>query len=101
MNVNILALAVLLVGLVAKHASKNSVATGTRPGCATQVPSNPASASRSLSSRTAANAISLTSASRRVGMKAAMPPIACAPRLWQVLTRRSVYARMNGTAIVT
>ena len=30
-----------------------------------------------------------------------MPPIACAPRRWQVFTRSSVYARMNGTVIVT
>ena len=36
-----------------------------------------------------------------VGMNAAMPPIACAPRRWQVLTSSSVYARMNGTVIVT
>ena len=30
-----------------------------------------------------------------------MPPIACAPRRWQVRTSSSVYARMNGTVIVT
>ena len=30
-----------------------------------------------------------------------MPPIACAPRRWHVCTSNSVYARMNGTAIVT
>ncbi len=34
-------------------------------------------------------------------MKAAIPPIANAPRRWQVLTSSSVYARMNGTVIVT
>jgi len=37
----------------------------------------------------------------RDGMKAAMPPMACAPRRWQVCTSSSVYARMNGTVIVT
>ena len=50
---------------------------------------------------TRASAISFTSGSRRLGMNAAMPPIACAPRLWHVWTRSSVYARMNGTVIVT
>ena len=49
----------------------------------------------------AASAISFTSGSRRFGMNAVMPPIACAPRLWQVRTSSSVYARMNGTVIVT
>ena len=34
-------------------------------------------------------------------MNALMPPIAKAPRLWQVFTSSSVYARMNGTVIVT
>ena len=38
-------------------------------GCATQVPSNPAPASRSLSSLTLAKAISLTSGRRGLGMK--------------------------------
>ena len=60
-------------------ASNASRATGTRSGCATQVPSNPCPASRSLSSRTLASAIAFTSASRREGMNAAIPPIAWAP----------------------
>ena len=30
-----------------------------------------------------------------------MPPMACAPRLWHERTSSSVYARMNGTVIVT
>ena len=34
-------------------------------------------------------------------MNAAIPPIACAPRRWQVRTSSSVYARMNGTVIVS
>ena len=34
-------------------------------------------------------------------MNAAMPPMACAPRRWQVFTSSSVYARMNGTVIVS
>ena len=65
------------------------------------MPSKPSPASRDLSSRTFASAISVTSGSRRFGMNAAIPPIANAPRLWQVLTSSSVYARMNGTVIVT
>ena len=81
--------------------SKTSRQIGTRSGWATQEPSKPSPASRVLSSRTLASATSLTSGSRRLGMNAAMPPIACAPRLWQVRTSSSVYARMNGTVIVT
>ena len=34
-------------------------------------------------------------------MNAAMPPIAWAPRLWQVRTINSVYARIIVTVIVT
>ena len=60
----------------------------TMPGWATHDPSNPARASRSLSARTLANAASLTSGSR-LGMNAAIPPIANAPRRWQVRTSRS------------
>ena len=65
------------------------------------MPSNPSAASRRLSSRSAANAVSLASSSVRLGICAAMPPIAWAPRRWQVFTSSSVYARMNGTVIVT
>ena len=36
-----------------------------------------------------ASATAFTSGSRREGMKAAMPPIACAPRRWHVLTSSS------------
>ncbi len=43
----------------------------------------------------------LTSESLRLRMNAAMPPIAWAPRLWQVRTINSVYARIIGTVIVT
>src|SRR5207247_714287 len=68
-------------GLSPSTASNTSVAIGTRSGCATQVPSNPLADSRSLSSRTLASATLFTSGSLRDGMKAAMPPIACAPRL--------------------
>jgi len=60
--------------------SKISVAMGTSPGCATHVPSWPSVASRSLSARTCASARSFTSGSDLTGMKAAIPPIACAPR---------------------
>ena len=46
--------------------------------------------SRSLSSRTFASATSFTAGSRREGMNAAMPPIACAPRRWQDRTSSCV-----------
>ena len=65
------------------------------------MPSKPSPASRRLSSPTFASATAFTSGSRRDGMNAAMPPIACAPRSWHVLTSSCVYARMNGTVIVT
>ena len=77
------------------------MATGTTSGCATHVPSKPACASRSLSSRTAAIARSFASASLRDGISAAIPPIAKAPRAWQVFTSSSEYAFMNGTVIFT
>jgi hypothetical protein len=44
----------------------------------------------SLSSDTRASARSVASASRRFGMKALIPPMAWAPRLWQVATSSSV-----------
>ncbi len=89
------------LGLSPSTASKEAIAIGTRSGWATQEPSKPSFASRSLSALTFSKATRLASASLRDGMKAAMPPMACAPRLWQVLTRSSVYARMNGAVIVT
>ena len=64
-------------------------ATGTRAGCATQVPSWPSVASRSLSARTLASAASLASGSFLIGICAAMPPIAWTPRRWQVLISSS------------
>ena len=81
--------------------SNSLIAVSTRSGCATQVPSKPSVASRFLSSRTFASAVSVTAGSRRLGMNAAIPPSAKAPRLWHVFTRSSVYARMNGTVIAT
>ena len=60
--------------------SKISRAIGINAGCATQVPSWPALTSRSLSARTRAIACSLAWASWAIGICAAMPPIACAPR---------------------
>ena len=65
------------------------------------MPSKPSPDSRCLSSRTFASATSFTAGSFRDGMNAAMPPIACAPRRWHDRTSSSVYARMNGTVIVT
>ena len=70
-------------------ASKASIAIGTRPGWATQVPSWPSLASRSLSARTLASASSLAAGSFLIGIWAAMPPIACASRAWQVLIASS------------
>jgi hypothetical protein len=52
----------------ARHVrSKTSIATGTSPGCATQVPSWPSLASRSLSARTLASAASLATGSFLIG----------------------------------
>ena len=68
---------------------KASLHSSTMPGCATQDPSKPAPASRVLSSVTFWNAAALTSGSL-LGMNAAMPPIAWAPRLWHVRTSSSV-----------
>src|SRR5438876_988347 len=48
--------------------SNSLIAVSTRSGCATQVPSNPSVASRFLSSRTFASAVSVTAGSRRLGM---------------------------------
>src|SRR5215470_308079 len=61
------------------------LAIATSPGCATQVPSCPSPASRSLSARTFSIAASLAPGSSRIGICAAMPPIAWIPRRWQVL----------------
>jgi hypothetical protein len=60
------------------------MATGTRSGWATQVPSWPAPASRSLSALTLAKAAWLAASSPLIGIWAAMPPMAKAPRRWQV-----------------
>ena len=43
----------------------------------------------------------LAATGSRLGTRAAMPPMAWAPRRWQVRTSSSVYARMNGVVIVT
>ena len=69
--------------------SKISFAIGTRPGCATQVPSQPSVTSRSLSARTFSIAASLAAGSFLMGICAAMPPIAGALRRWQVFTSSS------------
>ena len=82
-------------------ASNASTAIGTRPGCATQVPSWPLLASRSLSARTFASASSLATGSFLIGICAAMPPIAWAPRLWQVLIASSEYELRKWVVIVT
>ena len=89
------------LGSSPRTSSNTSRATGTRSGWATQEPSKPSAASRVLSSRTFRSAASLASGSRRLGMKAAMPPIAEAPRWWQARTSCSVYARIIGAVMVT
>jgi hypothetical protein len=60
-DLHVLALRRDLVGPRHQAASNTSSATGTRPGWATQVPSWPSVASRSLSARTLANASALAS----------------------------------------
>ena len=67
-----------------------SMQVGTSPGCATQEPSKPSPASRSLSAFTLARACSVTAGSALFGTNAAIPPMACAPRRWQVDTSSSV-----------
>mmetsp|Transcript_31030 Transcript_31030/g.106738 ORF Transcript_31030/g.106738 Transcript_31030/m.106738 type:complete len:212 (+) Transcript_31030:280-915(+) len=59
------------------------VAMSTSAGCATQVPSWPLVASRTLSSRATSSAAALASKSFLIGICVAMPPMARAPRLWQ------------------
>ena len=56
------------------------IADSTRPGCATQVPSQPSVTSRSLSCRTFSIAASFAAGSFLIGICAAMPPMAGAPR---------------------
>ena len=56
-----------------------SLHSSTIPGCATHDPSNPSLASRLLSAVTFSKAIAFMPSSE-LGIKAAIPPIACAPR---------------------
>ena len=73
-----------------RTASNASSAIGTRSGCATHVPSKPVATPRAPCPRAPSRARrAFTSASRRLGMNAAMPPIASAPRRWQVFTSSS------------
>ena len=78
------------LGFSPSTASKAAFAVETTSGCATQVPSKPALASRFLSSLTASIARWLAASSLRDGISAAIPPIANAPCSWQVLTSNSV-----------
>ena len=85
-DVHVVALHVELV--LALHVRVEDLARdGTRPGCATHVPSWPFVTSRSLSARTFASASSFFAASSLIGICAAMPPIAWTPRRWHVLMR--------------
>src|ERR1035438_4131792 len=68
--------------------SKISLATGTRPGCATHVPSCPARTSRNLSCRTFSSACSFAAGSFLIGICAAIHPMACTPRRWQASISR-------------
>src|SRR4026208_2467375 len=63
--------------------SNTAFATGPSPGWATQVPSQPSVTSRSLSARTFSIAASFAAGSFLIGICAAMPPIAGAPRRWR------------------
>ena len=87
---DVVALAVDLVRPVAEHRVELLHRGGDQSGWATQVPSKPSPASRSCPRASFAIAARFASASVRLGMNAAMPPIACAPRRWQVLTSSSV-----------
>ncbi len=84
-----------------RTAAKASRQVCTSAGCATQEPSKPRPASRDLSATVLSSAAVVASGLLRLGTKAAMPPIAWAPRAWQVLTSRFAYAAMNGLVIVT
>ena len=97
---DVVALLVELVRALAQSRSNTSVQVCTSPGWATQEPSKPASASRVLSARVFASAAAVASGSALLGTNAAIPPIAWAPRAWQVLTSSSVYARMKGNVMV-
>mmetsp|Transcript_17309 Transcript_17309/g.23797 ORF Transcript_17309/g.23797 Transcript_17309/m.23797 type:complete len:230 (-) Transcript_17309:388-1077(-) len=81
-------------------ASKAALAMGTRAGWATQVPSCPSRASRSLSAATAAIARSFT-AGFLAGICAAMPPMAKVPRRWQVWMTFFTYASRKGVVMPT
>ena len=100
-DVDVLAELVELVGPVAEHRVEDRPAgldhARVRDPRAVEAV---AGLARSCRRVTFANACSFTAGSL-LGMNAAIPPIACAPRLWQVRTSSSVYARMNGTVIVT
>jgi hypothetical protein len=81
--------------------SNSASAVGTGRGGPPRSRLKPSPASRTLSAATAASARSFASGSFRLGMYAAMPPMAWAPRRWHVRISSSVYARMNGTVMVT
>ena len=66
--------------------SKTSIATGTRSGGRPTCRRSRRPPRAPCPRVTLASALAVISGSRRLGMKAAMPPIACAPRRWQVLT---------------
>jgi hypothetical protein len=73
----------------------------TSAGWATQEPSKPAAASRDLSAVVFCRAAAVASGLALLGTNAAIPPIAWAPRAWQLLTSRLAYAAMNGDVMVT
>jgi hypothetical protein len=89
-DVDVVALLVDLVGALAEHRVELRHRGLDESGCATQEPSKPSPASRPLSSATFFMAASFCVSSLREGRNADMPPMACAPRLWQVLTSSSV-----------
>src|ERR687884_115509 len=75
--------------------SNTAFAIGTRPGCATHVPSQPSVTSRSLSWRTFSSAASFAAGSFLIGICADMPPMAGAPRRWKGFTTSIPQARLE------
>ena len=65
-------------------AARSAPGPGARPRCRR----GRRCASRCLSARTLPSAASLAAGSFLIGICAAMPPIACAPRRWQVLMQQ-------------
>ena len=90
-DVHVLALLVELVGPVAEDRVEDLRGrSAPGPGAPPRSRRSRRSASRALSARTLRQRRLVDLRVLRLGMNAAMPPMACAPRLWQVRTSSSV-----------